>query len=85
MDDLNIMKATSLWPDFPYLRVERRLDLRLDQPRCFVYAPDRDEVLPRVYFTRDFPPDEFDRENNPGIIYQDLSELVGDGWRVIDV
>ena len=86
MDDLNTLRATSLWPEFPFLRVERRLDFRFDQPICFVYAPERDQVVPRVYFTPAFPPslDDFDAENSPGLTYQDLASLIGDGWRVVD-
>lgn len=86
MDDLNTLRATSLWPEFPFLRMERRLDFRFDQPLCFAYAVERDQVIPTVFFTKEFPPsDEFDPETNPGLTYQDLAALVGDGWRVADV
>ena len=86
MDDLNALRATSLWPEFPFLRVERRLDFRFDQPLCFVYATERDTVVPRVYFTPAWPPPpaNFDIENSPGLTYQDLAALVADGWRVAD-
>lgn len=86
MDDLHILRSPSLWPEFPYLRVERRLDLRFDQPVCFVYAAGADVVVPRVFFTQDFPPksEDFSVETTLGLTYSDLGALVGDGWRVID-
>jgi hypothetical protein len=86
MDDLHILRSPSLWPEFPYLRVERRLDLRFDQPVCFVYAAGPNVVVPRVFFTQKFPPgnEQFSVETNLGLTYPDLAALAGDGWRVID-
>jgi hypothetical protein len=86
VDDLNTLRATSLWPEFPFLRLERRLDFRFDQPICFLYASERDRVIPKVFFVTEFPPtlDGFDAEKSPGIPYDDLTDLVGDGWRIVD-
>ena len=86
MDDLNTLRAPSLWPEFPFLRVERRLDLRFDQPVCFVYAPEPDRVATRVFFVKEFPPplEEFDMDTSPGLTYDDLAALVSDGWRIVD-
>lgn len=83
--DLAVLRAPWVWPDFPFILVERRSEMRPEQPFCVVVADEAGEVVPAVYFVDDFPPDpaSFDSTQTSGFSYADLAAVVADGWRLV--
>lgn len=83
--DLAVLRAPWVWPDYPYLQVERRTETRPGQPFCVVVADETGEVMPAVYFVDDFPPvaGVFDPSQAWGFSYSDLEAVVADGWTLV--
>ena len=83
MDEaLHILQTPRLWPDWPYLRVERRTELRPDAPICVLVADELQQVVPTVYFTDNFPPGEwFVPTEERALAYTSLEEVRANGWK----
>ena len=81
MDEiLSVLKRPSGWPEWPYLRLERRHVLRSGGPFCLLIANQIDDVDPTVYLADEWPP----REGwvpDVGLSYQSFDDLVSDGWK----
>lgn len=82
MDDLTILRSPKLWPDWPYLRVERRAEGRGGQSACFVRALDMASVEPVVYVVTDWPPMDQDASVLARFNYGDFQSMQKEGWRV---
>lgn len=79
---LYILQTPRLWPDWPYLQVERRTELRTDSPFCLLMANELHEVTPTVYFTDNWPPGEwFTPSEERAIAYTSLEEVRSNGWK----
>ncbi len=84
MEDLRVMKSPQLWPQFPFLRVERRLELRPGSPFCFVWARNEIETEPNVLMGPTWPPDEdLDIEETYRFAYDSVEAIAAEGWRVV--
>lgn len=83
MDEaLLIIQTPSMWPDWPYLRVERRTELRPDTPMCVLVADELQQVAPTVYFADEFPPgDWFVPSEDRAMAYGSLEEVRANGWK----
>lgn len=84
MDDTRIVETPEMWPQFPYLRVERRTDTRPGQATCFVKVSEKQEVKPTVMATHNWPPPETD--DIPlvlNLVYEDWDSLFSEGWRPV--
>ena len=85
MDDTTLLQSPQLWPEFPYLRVDRRTTPRQGQGICFVRSSEEGEVEPVVYVTAAWPPRE---ETEPMVVFsfglQDFAALVEQGWKVVE-
>jgi hypothetical protein len=83
MDEaLNIMQNPRMWPDWPYLQLERRTELRPDSPYCVLVADELHSVEPVVFFSDNWPPGEwFSPDVERAIAYQTLDEVRSNGWR----
>ena len=84
MADLKIVHSPELWPQYPYLRLERRTDTRPGQATCFVQVTPKQDVEPTVFATHNWPPP--DTEEVPVVLrleYPDWDALFAEGWRVI--
>lgn len=83
MDDVALVQSPHLWPEFPFLRVDRRAEKR-PGGICFLRTNEEGEVDPVVYVTTKWPPRE---DEDPMIVVsfalQELRELVEEqGWKV---
>ena len=84
MSDLWIIESPEIWPQYPYLRVERRTVSRKGQATCFVKVSDTQEVKPTVMATHNWPPPE--QDDIPLVLkvdYEDWDSLFSEGWRPI--
>ena len=83
MDEaLYIMSNPRMWPDWPYLQLERRTELRPDSPFCLLMADELHEVAPTVYFTDNWPPgDWFSPDEERSLAYGTMDEVRSNGWR----
>jgi len=83
--DLSVLRSPWLWPDYPFVRVERRTEIRPGQPFSIVVADETGEVVPAVYFVAEYPPDPtmFDISEPWGFSYPHLEAVVADGWRIL--
>ena len=84
LDDAVILQNPHLWPEYPYIRVDRRTDPRQGQATCFLRAKEDGQVEPVVYVTPSWPP----REDVKPIVrfsfaFQDFRSLVKQGWKVV--
>ena len=77
------LASPRVWANPSYLRVERRFDGRVAQPRCFIFADEYGEVTPTVYFLRTRHANIAPRIEDAlkTMEYNDIDELVEDGWR----
>ena len=79
---LRVLETPRVWPEWPYLRVERRKELRPGSPYCVVIANELHDVEPTVYFTDSWPIDEqFTAEREKSMPYPNLIDLAQAGWR----
>jgi hypothetical protein len=84
MDDLVVLKSPRLWPSYPYLRVERRTDLRTGMPFCFLRAASEIQVEPYVLMGPEWPPpDEVHIDESYGFSYGSIDEIAADGWKIV--
>ena len=84
MDDVAVLKSPSLWPTYPYLRVERRTDQRPGMPFCFVRAANELEVEPLVLMGPTWPPDdEISLDETYRFSYGSIDEVATAGWKVV--
>jgi len=85
LDDVALVQSPHLWPEFPFLRVDRRTENRAGAGICFLRTNEEGEIDPVVYVTTSWPPRE---EEDPMIVVsfalQDLRGLVEQGWRVVN-
>jgi hypothetical protein len=85
VDDAALLKSPHLWPEFPFLRVDRRTTPRPGAGICFLRTNDVGEVDPVVYVTTSWPPKE---DEDPMIVvsfaFQDMQGLIEQGWKVVD-
>ena len=85
MEETTVLSSPELWPQYPYLRVERRKKARPGQATCFIRVDDHQHVAPTVYGTHDWPvPD--DREEVPLVLtvgYESLEDLSANGWKPV--
>lgn len=83
MDEvLHVIQSPRLWPEWPYLRVERRTELRTDSPFCVLVANELHEVEPTVYFSDNYPPgDWFTPDHERAMEYASLEEVKNNGWK----
>jgi len=86
MEITTVLSTPELWPQFPYLRVERRKQPRPGQATCFIRVDDHQEVAPTVYGTHNWPvPDDRDDEV-PLVLrveYTSLEDLSANGWKPV--
>ncbi len=81
--DLHVFRSPQLWPNYPYLRVERRSEDRPGMSMCYVVADSETHVDPIVYVGSAWPPPEdFTKEGATIIAYTDFETLQKAGWRV---
>lgn len=84
LDDAVILQNPHLWPEYPFVRVDRRVDPRQGQGTCFVRADEEGQVEPVVYVTSSWPPPE---DVEPMVVvsfaFQDFRSLVKQGWKVV--
>ena len=79
---LRVLETPRVWPEWPYLRVERRKELRADSPYCVVIANELHDVEPTVYFADYWPIDDaFTAQRERAMAYASLPELAQAGWR----
>jgi hypothetical protein len=84
MDDLAVLKSPNLWPHFPYLRVERRTDMRAGMPFCFLRAASEVEVEPYVLMGPSWPPaEEVEIDQSYGFSYDSIDEIAAAGWKIV--
>ncbi len=84
MLDEQILEAPSLWPQWPYLAVERRMTTRQGDPCCFLVVDSEGEVAPVVHVSSVFPPgDDFDLNYGPHFHYPDFASLRADSWKPV--
>ncbi len=82
MKELRVAKSPELWPQYPYLRVERRTEERPGQPACFLRVTERQEVEPKVFMTQQWPPPDDDEVSIDVLLdYDNLDTLLAQGWR----
>lgn len=82
MDDLTILRSPKLWPDWPYLRVERRAEGRVGASACFLRALDMAAVEPCVYVAMEWPPADQEASILTRFSNGDFQALQKEGWRV---
>ncbi|HET7482398.1 MAG TPA: hypothetical protein VFK89_05995, partial [Actinomycetota bacterium] len=77
------IRTPVLWANRKYLRVERRFDGRVSQPRCFVFTDPSGQVIPTVYMMPDRHGEAVPRPEDAfrKMSYKDVDDLVDDGWR----
>jgi len=81
-DVLHVLTTPRLWPEWPYLRIERRTELRPGSPFCVVVANELHDVDPTVYFTDDWPvSDDTDLHRDRAMEYSSLDEIASAGWK----
>ena len=84
LDDAVMLQNPHLWPEYPFIRVDRRIDPREGQGTCFVRADEEGRVEPVVYVTPAWPPRE---DIEPIVVvsfaFQDFRSLVKQGWKVV--
>lgn len=82
--DLAMLTDPTLWPEHPYLRIERRTEPRRGQATCFLRANVSNEMEPFVFVSPTWPPDD---EQDPMVVstfeYGNLDSLTRQGWRII--
>ena len=84
MNTSQIIHSPELWPQYPYLRVERRQESRPGQATCFVKVTGKQEVEPKVMATHNWPPSDTDEvELVLELNYNDWEALFSEGWRPI--
>lgn len=84
MKEQDVLKSPELWPQYPYLRVERRTEARTGQATCFIRVSDKQEIEPRVFATHEWPPpDDGDIPTVLDLRYEQLDELEAGGWKPI--
>lgn len=82
MDDKTMMETPRLWPQWPYLRVERRADQRPNSPFCVLVSNDLNEVDPVIYLAQTWPPPKnFAPTIERALTYTSMDEIVSAGWR----
>ena len=83
VDDISVMGNPTLWPEYPYLRVERRHEDRPGQPFCFLKAENEMTVAPVVLMGPTWPPQpDFEPDVSFRFAYESLDALAHEGWRV---
>ena len=84
MDDLAVLRSPNLWPTFPYLRVERRVEQRPGMPFCFVRSTPELQVEPFVLMGPTWPPDaDVDIDETFRFAYESVDDIASNGWRVV--
>lgn len=83
MDEaLYVIQNPRLWPDWPFLQVERRTELRPGNAYCLLMADELYQVQPTVYFSENWPPGEWFTPNEErAMAYTSLEELRSNGWK----
>ena len=84
MEDVRVLRSPHLWPEYPYLRVERRRDLRPGSPYCFVRAQSEVETDPLVLMGAEWPPEiDLELDEVYRIPYDSVEDVARAGWRVV--
>ena len=84
VEDVVVMRSPRLWPQFPYLRVERRRDLRPGSPFCFVRAQSEAEPEPLVLMGPEWPPEiDLELDETYRLSYDSIEDVAEAGWRVV--
>jgi len=84
VDDVAVMRSPTLWPEFPYLRVERRREQRPGSPFCFLRARNELEVDPLVLMGPQWPPPpDIEVDESFRFAYDSVDALASEGWRVV--
>ena len=82
--DLHVFRSPQLWPQYPYLRVERRNADRPGMALCYLVADSETHVDPIVYIGPTWPPPEdFTKEGATIFAYVNFDDMQKAGWRVV--
>ena len=76
-----ILTMPELWPEAPYLVVERRRNNRVGDDWCYLEASE-DHVEAVVHVAPTWPPPaDADAPGTPTFAYDSLEDLQSEGWR----
>ena len=78
-----IVTMPALWPEAPYLVVERRRHNRVGDDWCFLKATSDEEVDAVVYLAPTWPPPQelLEPGLSPHFVYDSLEDLQSQGWK----
>ena len=76
-----ILTMPNLWPEGPYLVVERRRHNRAGDDWCFLKAVSDAEVEAVIYLAPSWPPDENEARSTPNLTYESFADLQSEGWK----